>query len=157
MEDRESLAALHRAVDLGVNFFDTADVYGDGRSERLLAQLRCECTEEIIIATKAGRRLDRHVTSGYTAENLTAFVERSLKNLEVQALDLVQLHCPSTEVYYRPEVFEALDNLVRQGKVRYYGVSIEKVEEALKAIEYPDVQTVLRQHSIRLIRSISIR
>ena len=79
VEDRESLAALHRAVDLGVNFFNTADVYGDGRSERLLAQLRCECTEEIIIATKAGRRLDPHVTSGYTAENLTAFVERSLK------------------------------------------------------------------------------
>jgi aryl-alcohol dehydrogenase-like predicted oxidoreductase len=142
VDDRESLAALHRAADLGVNFFDTADVYGDGRSERLLAQLKRERGEKIIIATKAGRRLDPHVASGYTAENLTAFVERSLRNLEVDALDLVQLHCPPTEVYYRPELFEALDDLVRQGKIRFYGVSVEKVEEALKAIEYAGVQTV---------------
>jgi len=142
VEDTESLAALHKAVDLGVNFFDTADVYGDGRSERLLARLKRERKEEIIIATKAGRRLDPHVTAGYTAENLTAFVERSLKNLETEALDLLQLHCPTTEVYYLPEVFGALDDLVKRGKLRYYGVSVEKVEEALKAIEYENVQSV---------------
>ena len=142
VDDRESLAALHRAVDLGVNFFDTADVYGDGHSERLLARLKRERREEIIIATKAGRRLNPHVASGYTAENLTAFVERSLQNLEVEALDLVQLHCPPTEVYYMPALFAALDDLIQQGKVRYYGVSVEKVEEALKAIEFPNVQTV---------------
>lgn len=142
VDDREALAALHKAVDLGVNFFDTADVYGDGRSERLLARLRRERGEEIHIATKVGRRLDPHVASGYTAENLTAFVERSLRNLETEALDLVQLHSAPWEVYYRPEVFEALDTLVRQGKVRHYGVSVEKVEEALKAIEYPGVRTV---------------
>lgn len=142
VDDRESLAALHRAVDLGVNFFDTADVYGDGHSERLLARLKRERREEIIIATKAGRRLNPHVASGYTAENLTAFVERSLQNLEVEALDLVQLHCPPTEVYYMPALFAALDDLIQQGKIRYYGVSVEKVEEALKAIEYPNVQTV---------------
>ncbi len=142
VEDTESLAALHRAVDLGVNFFDTADVYGDGHSERLLAQLRRERSEEIIIATKAGRRLDPHVAAGYTAENLTAYVERSLQNLATDALDLLQLHCPPTEVYYFPELFGALDELVRQGKLRHYGVSVEKVEEALKAIEYPNVQTV---------------
>ena len=116
VEDTESLAALHRAVDLGVNFFDTADVYGDGRSERLLAQLKRERKEEIIIATKAGRRLNPHVAAGYTAENLTAFVERSLQNLGAETLDLVQLHCPPTDVYYRPEVFAALDNLVQQGQ-----------------------------------------
>ncbi|HEV2765653.1 MAG TPA: aldo/keto reductase [Pyrinomonadaceae bacterium] len=142
VEDAESLAALHRAVDLGVNFFDTADVYGDGRSERLLARLRRERKEEIIIATKAGRRLEPHVAAGYTAENLSGFVERSLRNLETDALDLLQLHCPPTEVYYFPELFDALDRLVREGKVRHYGVSVEKVEEALKAVEYPNVETV---------------
>jgi aryl-alcohol dehydrogenase-like predicted oxidoreductase len=142
VEDRESLAALNRAVDLGVNLFDTADVYGDGRSERLLAQLKRERKEEIHIVTKAGRRLSPHVASGYNRENLTAFIERSLKNLETDTIDLVQLHCPPTEVYYRPEVFGVLDDLVKQGKIRHYGVSVEKVEEALKAIEYPGVQTV---------------
>ena len=142
VQDEESLAALHRALDLGVNFFDTADVYGDGHSEQLLARLRKERSEPFYVATKAGRRLDPHVAAGYTKENLTAFVERSLQNLEVEALDLLQLHCPPTQVYYMPETFDALDGLVRAGKLRYYGVSVEKVEEALKAIEYPNVQTV---------------
>jgi aryl-alcohol dehydrogenase-like predicted oxidoreductase len=142
VDDRDSLAALHRAVDLGVNFFDTADVYGDGRSERLLRRLRQERSEEIVIATKAGRRLEPHVASGYNRQNLTAFIERSLDNLGAEALDLVQLHCPPTEVYYMPEVFGVLDDLVKAGKLRYYGVSVEKVEEALKAIEYPNVQSV---------------
>jgi aryl-alcohol dehydrogenase-like predicted oxidoreductase len=142
VQDAESLAALHRAVELGVNFFDTADVYGDGRSERLLAQLRRQRSETIYIATKAGRRLDPHVAAGYNRANLTAFVERSLKNLDTEALDLLQLHCPPTQVYYMPEVFGVLDDLVKAGQVRYYGVSVEKVEEALKAIEYPNVQSV---------------
>ncbi|HMB90815.1 MAG TPA: aldo/keto reductase [Rhodothermales bacterium] len=142
VEDSESLAALHKAVELGVNFFDTADVYGDGRSEKLLAQLYRDHSDDIYVATKAGQRLDPHVASGYNRENLTAFVERSLKNLDREALDLVQLHCPPTEVYYLPEVFGILDDLVQAGKIRYYGVSVEKVEEALKAIEYPNVETV---------------
>ncbi len=142
VDNAESLAALRRAVELGVNFFDTADVYGNGRSERLLAQLRKECGGDIHIATKAGRRLDPHVAEGYNRANLTAFVERSLKLLEVEALDLLQLHCPPTPVFYMPEVFGVLDDLVAAGKLRYYGVSVEKVEEALKAIEYPNVQTV---------------
>ncbi|MEW6579188.1 MAG: aldo/keto reductase [Chloroflexota bacterium] len=142
VDDRESITALHRALDLGVNFIDTADVYGDGHSERLIAGVLKERREEVIVATKAGRRLDPHTADGYTAANLTRFVERSLRNLDTDCLDLVQLHCPPTEVYYRPEVFGAMDDLVRAGKVRYYGVSVEKVEEALKAIEYPNVQTV---------------
>jgi aryl-alcohol dehydrogenase-like predicted oxidoreductase len=142
VDESDSLGALHRAVDLGVNFFDTADVYGDGHSERLLARLKRDRSEEIIIATKAGRRLNPHVAAGYTAENLNAFVDRSLKNLQAETLDLLQLHCPPTATYYRPELFDALDGLVRQGKIRYYGVSVEKVEEALKAIEYPNVRTV---------------
>jgi aryl-alcohol dehydrogenase-like predicted oxidoreductase len=142
VDDQDSLAALHRAVDLGVNFIDTADVYGDGHSEQLIARLRKERSEPLVVATKAGRRLSPHTADGYNAENLTRFVERSLHNLETDCLDLVQLHCPPTEVYYRPEVFGALDDLAQAGKIRYYGVSVEKVEEALKAIEYPGVQTV---------------
>jgi aryl-alcohol dehydrogenase-like predicted oxidoreductase len=142
VDDRDSMAALHRAVDLGVNFIDTADVYGDGHSERLIARLRRERSETLYVATKAGRRLSPHVADGYNADNLARFVERSLRNLETECLDLVQLHCPPTEVYYRPEVFGALDDLVEAGKIRHYGVSVEKVEEALKAIEYPAVQTV---------------
>jgi aryl-alcohol dehydrogenase-like predicted oxidoreductase len=142
VKDEESLAALHRALDLGVNFFDTADVYGDGRSEQLLGKLRKKRSENFYVATKAGRRANPHVASSYTRENLTAYVERSLQNLDVEALDLLQLHCPPTEVFYMPETFEVLDDLVKAGKLRYYGVSVEKVEEALKAIEYPNVQSV---------------
>jgi aryl-alcohol dehydrogenase-like predicted oxidoreductase len=141
-DDAESLAALQRAVEMGVNFFDTADVYGDGRSERLLAQLRRQNSQPVHIATKAGRRLDPHNAAGYNRTNLTAFVERSLKNLNMEALDLLQLHCPPVQVYYMPEVFGVLDELVRAGKLIHYGVSVEKVEEALKAIEYPNVQSV---------------
>ncbi|MBX3620938.1 MAG: aldo/keto reductase [Rhizobacter sp.] len=142
VNDDESMTALHRALDLGVNFFDTADVYGDGHSERLIARLRRERSESFYVATKAGRRLSPHTAEGYNRENLTAFVERSLRNLNAEALDLLQLHCPPTPVYYMPEVFDVLDDLVRAGKLRHYGVSVEKVEEALKAIEYPGVQSV---------------
>jgi aryl-alcohol dehydrogenase-like predicted oxidoreductase len=142
VDDNESLAALHAALDGGVNFFDTADVYGDGHSERLLAKLKKGRKEKFYIATKAGRRLDPHTAEGYNRANLTAFIERSLKNLETDAIDLLQLHCPPTEVFYRPEVFGVLDDLVKAGKLRHYGVSVEKVEEALKAIEFPGVETV---------------
>jgi aryl-alcohol dehydrogenase-like predicted oxidoreductase len=128
---------------MGVNFIDTADVYGDGRSERLVGQvLRERAGDRIYVATKAGRRLSPHVADGYNRHSLTAFIERSLMNLGVETIDLVQLHCPPIEVYYRPEVFGVLDDLVAAGKVRFYGVSVEKVEEALKAIEFPNVQTV---------------
>jgi aryl-alcohol dehydrogenase-like predicted oxidoreductase len=142
VKDEESLAALHRALDLGVNFFDTADVYGDGHSEQLLAKLCKERSEPFYVATKVGRRSDPHIASSHTRENLTAYVERSLQNLDVETLDLLQLHSPPTEVFYMPEVFDVLDDLVKAGKVRYYGVSVEKVEEALKAIEYANVQSV---------------
>jgi aryl-alcohol dehydrogenase-like predicted oxidoreductase len=142
VDDAESLAALRRAIELGVNFIDTADVYGDGRSERLVGQVCRENKDRIYVATKAGRRLDPHTAEGYNRKNLTAFVERSLKNLGTETIDLLQLHCPPVEVYYMPEVFGVLDELVEKGKIRYYGVSVEKVEEALKSIEYPNVQSV---------------
>jgi aryl-alcohol dehydrogenase-like predicted oxidoreductase len=142
VHDEESMATLHAALDGGVNFFDTADVYGDGRSERLLAKLKKERKEKFYIATKAGRRLRMQTTEGYNRKNLTAFVHRSLKNLKTDTIDLLQLHCPPTEVYYRPEVFGVLDDLVKAGKLRHYGVSVERIEEALKAIEFPNVQSV---------------
>jgi aryl-alcohol dehydrogenase-like predicted oxidoreductase len=142
VDDADSLAALNRAIDCGVNFIDTADVYGMGRSERLIAQLKRDRKEEIVVATKAGRRLPAQTADGYNRANLTGFIEDSLRNLSVDCLDLVQLHCPPTDVYYRPEVFGILDDLTTAGKIRYYGVSVERVEEALKAIEFPNVQTV---------------
>ena len=143
VDDADSLAALRQAIELGVSFIDTADVYGDGRSERLIAQIRRDFPgQRIYVATKAGRRLSPHVAAGYTRENITAFVERSLRNLDAETLDLLQLHCPPTEVYYEPEVFGVLDDLAAAGKLRYYGVSVEKVEEGLKAMEYPGVQSI---------------
>ena len=139
----DAYAALNRAVDLGVNFIDTADVYGDGRSEKLIGRLlKDRPNNEILVGTKAGRRLDPHVPEGYDYDNLSAFVERSLDNLGVEALDLLQLHCPPTEVYRQDSTFEALDRLQKAGKVRNYGVSVEKVEEAQMALDYPGVATV---------------
>jgi aryl-alcohol dehydrogenase-like predicted oxidoreductase len=142
VSDAESMAALHKAIDAGVNFIDTADVYGDGRSERLIAKLKKERKEEIIVATKAGRRLPKQTVEGYSRENLSGWVNDSLRNLATDSLDLLQLHCPPTDLYFHPEVFSILDDVVKAGKVRYYGVSVERVEEALKAIEFPNVQTV---------------
>lgn len=138
----QALTVLHAAVDSGVNFIDTADVYGDGKSEQAIGKLIKQRKERIYVATKAGRRLDPHVESGYTAKNLNAFVDRSRKNLGMDTLDLLQLHCPPTNVYYNPEVFEALEVLVQKKKIRHYGVSVEKVEEGLKALEYPGVKTI---------------
>ena len=143
VDEADGRAALHAALDAGVTFVDTADVYGDGRSERIIAEvLKERGGDRPFVATKAGRRLSPHVDAGYTAENLEAFVDRSLKNLAVDRLDLVQLHCPPTETLYRPEVAEAMEALKRKGKVRDWGVSVEKVEEGLKAIEYPGVVSV---------------
>jgi aryl-alcohol dehydrogenase-like predicted oxidoreductase len=141
--DDDAMAALHAAVDSGVNFIDTADVYGDGRSEQLVGRLlRERPDDEIHVATKAGRRLDPHNATGYTSQNITRFVDRSLTNLSIDSVPLLQLHCPPSDVYYRPEVFAALDDLKAAGKIRHYGVSVEKVEEALKATGFPGVESI---------------
>jgi len=142
VSDEDAVRVLQSALDHGINFFDTADVYGDGRSERFIAQVLAKHTGKAYVATKAGRRLQPHNPDGYNRKNLTAFVERSLANLKRDSLDLLQLHCPPTEVYYRPEVFDALEELKQAGKILHYGVSVEKVEEALKASEYPGIATV---------------
>ncbi|MBW8444949.1 MAG: aldo/keto reductase [Arenimonas sp.] len=143
VSEADGRAALNAALDAGMTFIDTADVYGDGRSERIIADvLKTRGGARPMVATKAGRRLNPHVAGGYTKANLEGFIDRSLKNLEVERLDLVQLHCPPAEVYYHPEVFEGLEELKRAGKIAHYGVSVENAEQALKAIEYPGVVSV---------------
>ncbi len=143
VDDQTSMRALHAAVDAGVNFMDTADVYGDGHSERLIARLRRERPgEELIVATKAGRRLPVQTADGYTRENLSSWVERSLQNLETDAIDLLQLHCPPSSVFASHGVYAALDGLVAAGKIRHYGVSVERIDEALQAIQQEGVKTV---------------
>ncbi|MGF0536447.1 aldo/keto reductase [Agrobacterium sp. ES01] len=143
VSEADGRAALNAALDAGVTFIDTADVYGDGRSEKIIADvLKDRGGERPMVASKAGRRLSPHVAEGYTRANIEAFIDRSLKNLDIDCLDLVQLHCPPTEVYYQPEMFDALEEIQKAGKIANYGVSVEKVEEALKAIEYPGVKSV---------------
>jgi aryl-alcohol dehydrogenase-like predicted oxidoreductase len=143
VDEHDAIAALNEALDRGVTFIDTADVYGDGLSEQLIARaLKGRGGERPFVATKAGRRLPAQEVSGYSSANLTTWIDRSLKNLETDTLDLVQLHCPPTDLYYHPEIFERLDALVKQGKIRNYGVSVERTEEALKALEYPGVISV---------------
>jgi len=143
VDDDQSLRALHAAVDEGVNFIDTADVYGDGRSERLVARLKRERPrDQIWVATKAGRRLPQQTCEGYSRENLASWIDRSLQNLDTEAIDLLQLHCPPAELYRQDEVFGILEDLVRDGKLRYYGVSVETVQEALDAMQHPGVQSI---------------
>lgn len=143
VDDKDSLAALREAISQGVNFIDTADVYGDGRSEKLIAQVLKDFKgDKIYVVTKAGRRLNPHVASGYNYTNLSKFVERSLQNLNVKSLDLVQLHCPPTDVYKRDEAFAALDKLKQEGKIQHYGVSVETVEEAKLALNHENVASV---------------
>jgi aryl-alcohol dehydrogenase-like predicted oxidoreductase len=143
VDDEESMRALHAAVDAGVNFIDTADVYGDGRSERLVARLRRERPgETLYVATKAGRRLPQQTIEGYSRDNLVSWIDRSLRNLDVEAIDLLQLHCPPSPVFRDPAVYSVLDDLVKAGKLRHYGVSVERVDEAIEAVRHPGVETV---------------
>jgi aryl-alcohol dehydrogenase-like predicted oxidoreductase len=140
--DENAETIVNRAIDLGVNFIDTADVYSGGQSEAAVARVVKTRSERVYVATKCGRRISPHVNEGYTVEALEGFVNDSLKNMGVEIIDLIQLHCPPTEVYYRPEIFALFDRLKQEGKIRHLGVSVEKVEEAIKAIEYPNVTTV---------------
>lgn len=142
VSEEQAFDTLSAVLDSSINFIDTADVYGDGRSEKRIAAFKKKTKKDFYIATKLGRRLNPFVAEGFTRRNMFSFVERSLNNLETNCLDLVQLHCPPTQVYYMSEVFKVLDELVQQKMIHHYGVSVEKVEEALKAIEYPNVATV---------------
>jgi aryl-alcohol dehydrogenase-like predicted oxidoreductase len=133
---------LNTAVDHGINFIDTADVYGDGKSEKAVGRLVRQRSEKIYVASKCGRQISPHINENYTPAVLRAYVEASLKNMGLERLDLIQLHCPPTQVFYRPEIFAEFEKLIAEGKIHKLGVSVEKVEEALKAIEYPHVDTV---------------
>jgi aryl-alcohol dehydrogenase-like predicted oxidoreductase len=141
VSETAAIRVLETLPKASVNFIDTADVYGDGRSEKIIASFlgqNAATRNKLIVATKAGRRLNPHTAAGYTYQNLTEFVNRSLHNLQTDSLDLLQLHCPPTQVYYQPETFAALEGLLSAGKIKHYGVSVEKVEEAIKAIEFPE-------------------
>ena len=133
---------INTAIDAGINFIDTADVYSAGLSERAIGRVLRSRGERVYVATKCGRQLNPHVNEGYQPAALRKFVEASLRNMNLDCLDLIQLHCPPTEVYYRPEIFELFDTLKQEGKILHLGVSVEKPEEALKAIEYSNVCTV---------------
>ena len=134
--------ALYTSIDNGINFFDTADVYGDGRSEKIISEVLKNSNEQIYVATKAGRRLNPHNADGYNLKNIESFIDRSLSNLGVDIIDLVQLHCPPSEICGKPETYEMMDEIVKKGKIKYYGVSVEKVSEALDAIKHPNVKSI---------------
>lgn len=142
VNDKDSLDALHRAMDEGVNFFDTADVYGDGHSEELLAKATKGREHEIYIATKFCRSTDIHDPASYSEQSVRALCEASLRRLQRDTIDLYQIHCPPLEILKQGVVFEVLDKLKAEGKVRHYGVSVETVEEGLFCLEQPNVQAL---------------
>ncbi len=139
--EKDALDTLEAAYDAGVNFFDTADIYQDGASEKAIGKFLKGKEDKVHVSTKIGRKLDPHVAEGYTKENIDKFVDECLTNMGVDSLDNVLLHCPPTAVYYNPEVWFELDNLKKAGKIQNYGVSVEKVEEAIKALSY-NISTV---------------
>ena len=142
VSENDAKEALYASLDNGINFFDTADVYGDGRSEKIIGDVLKNTNEKIYIATKAGRRLNPHNAEGYNLKNIESFIDRSLVNLGVEVIDLVQLHCPPSEICGKKETYEMMDEIVKKGKINYYGVSVEKVSEALDAIKYPNVKSI---------------
>tara|TARA_A100001015_G_scaffold198971_1_gene222108 strand:+ start:455 stop:1435 length:981 start_codon:yes stop_codon:yes gene_type:complete len=138
----DATEVLKTSLDKGINFFDTADVYGDGRSEQFIGELLKSTSEKIYVATKSGRRLDPHNSEGYNPENIERFIDRSLKNLGVECIDLLQLHCPPSDICSKKETFEMMDDIVKKGKISYYGVSVEKVSEAMDAIQFSNVKSI---------------
>ena len=140
--DKTADELINTAIDNGVNFIDTADVYGNGESEKAVGKFVKSRSERLFVATKCGRQLNPHINQAYQPSVLRKFVEDSLTNMGLETLDLIQLHCPPTEVYYRPEIFELFDRLKDEGKILNLGISVEKVEEALKGIEYDNVTSV---------------
>ena len=141
VSDDSAQQILQAAADSGITFFDTADVYGDGHSEQLVGRFLKE-RGDVMVATKLGRRADPFVPETYTRDNLRAWTQRSLRNLGVDVIDLTQLHCPPTAVYADDAVFDAMDEMVADGWIRNYGVSVETVEEAKQAIARPNVATI---------------
>lgn len=141
-DEKNAEKIIHTAIDNGINFIDTADVYNDGMSERIIGKVLRSRSERVYVATKCGKQFSPHNNENYQTDGLRKFVEQSLKRLQLECLDLIQLHCPPTEVFYRPEIFELFETLKKEGKIQHLGVSVEKIEEALKAIEFENVSTV---------------
>ena len=142
VSEHDAREILKKALDKGINFFDTADVYGDGRSEKFLGELIKSTSEKIFVATKSGRRLNPHTPEGYNLKNIEEFIDRSLINLGIDCIDLLQLHCPPSEISSKKETYEMMDEIVKKGKIAYYGVSVEKVSEAMDAIQFPNVKSI---------------
>jgi len=142
VSQEDAREVLKTSLDKGINFFDTADVYGDGRSEQFVGELLKSTSEKIYVATKSGRRLNPHNSEGYNPQNIESFIDRSLKNLGVECIDLLQLHCPPSDVCSKKETFEMMDDIVQKGKILHYGVSVEKVSEAMDAIQFPNVKSI---------------
>jgi len=140
--EQDAREVLKTSLDKGVNFFDTADVYGDGRSEKFVGELIKSTSEKIFVATKSGRRLNPHTPEGYNLKNIEEFIDRSLINLGIDCIDLLQLHCPPSEISSKKETYEMMDESVKKGKIAYYGVSVEKVSEAMDAIQFPNVKSI---------------
>ncbi|WP_439481759.1 aldo/keto reductase [Cyclobacterium plantarum] len=141
-DDKVASGIIHEAIDQGINFIDTADVYDAGMSEAAVGKIIRERKEEVFVATKCGRQIQPHVSEGYTPKVLRGYVEGSLRNMNLDTIDLIQLHCPPTEVYHRPEIFGLFEDLKKEGKIKNMGVSVEKVDEALLALDYQNVTTV---------------
>ena len=142
VSDVDARAVLKTSLDKGVNFFDTADVYGDGRSEKFVGELIKSTSEKIFVATKSGRRLNPHNAEGYNLKNIERFIDRSLINLGIDCIDLLQLHCPPSKICPKKETYEMMDEIVKKGKIANYGVSVEKVSEAMDAIQFPNVKSI---------------
>ncbi len=142
VSEHDAKEALFTSLENGINFFDTADVYGDGRSEKIIGKVLKNTKEKIYVATKTGRRLNPHNAEGYNLKNIENFIDRSLKNLGVEIIDLIQLHCPPSEICGKKETYEMMDVLVSKGKIKHYGVSVEKVSEAMDAIRFPNVKSI---------------
>ena len=142
VSENDARKVLKTSLDQGVNFFDTADVYGDGRSEKFVGGLINSTSEKIYVATKSGRRLNPHTPEGYNIKNIEGFIDRSLLNLGVESIDLLQLHCPPSEICSKKETYEMMDEIVKRGKIVNYGVSVEKISEAMDAIQFPNVKSI---------------
>ena len=143
VSDHDARDVLKKSLDKGINFFDTSDTYGDGRSERFLSEIIKSTSEKIYVTTKLGRRIrGTNYPRGYKLEPMEEFINRSLKNLGLDCIDLVQLHCPPIEVIKKKETFEIMDEFIKKGKIAHYGVSVHTIEDALEAIKYPNVKSI---------------
>ncbi len=141
-DNKSADAIINSAIDNGINFIDTADVYENGLSEEAVGRVVRSRSEQIFVATKCGRQINPHTNEGYQPQVLQKYVEDSLQRMKLDTIDLIQLHCPPTEVYYRDEIFELFDRLKEQGKIQHLGVSVEKIDEAIQAINYDNVSSV---------------